>query len=66
MSPEEDRTRDAVDSEPKRYQLSYSGPTLRVKQRDAGGVDDDTADDTDDKAFLMDLLALQKKNPIQL
>ena len=26
MSPEEDRTRDAVDSEPKRYQLSYSGP----------------------------------------
>ena len=26
MSPEEDRTRDAVDSEPKHYQLSYSGP----------------------------------------
>ena len=25
-SPEEDRTRDAVDSEPKHYQLSYSGP----------------------------------------
>ena len=25
MSPEEDRTRDAVDSEPKHYQLSYSG-----------------------------------------
>ena len=24
--PEEDRTRDAVDSEPKHYQLSYSGP----------------------------------------
>ena len=28
MSPEEDRTRDAVDSEPKHYQLSYSGPLL--------------------------------------
>ena len=27
-SPEEDRTRDAVDSEPKHYQLSYSGPLL--------------------------------------
>ena len=26
MSPEEDRTRDAVDSEPKHYKLSYSGP----------------------------------------
>ena len=26
MSPEEDRTRDAVDSEPKHYQLSYSVP----------------------------------------
>ena len=26
MSPEEHRTRDAVDSEPKHYQLSYSGP----------------------------------------
>ena len=26
MSPKEDRTRDAVDSEPKHYQLSYSGP----------------------------------------
>ena len=26
MSPEEDRTRDAVDSEPKHYQLSCSGP----------------------------------------
>ena len=25
MSPEEDRTRDAVDSEPKHYQLSYFG-----------------------------------------
>ena len=30
MSPEEDRTRDAVDSEPKHYQLSYSGPPLCV------------------------------------
>ena len=28
MSPEEDRTRDAVDSEPKHYQLSYSGPRM--------------------------------------
>ena len=27
-SPEEDRTCDAVDSEPKHYQLSYSTPTL--------------------------------------
>ena len=26
MSQEEDRTRDTVDSEPKHYQLSYSGP----------------------------------------
>ena len=26
ISPEEDRTRDAVESEPKHYQLSYSGP----------------------------------------
>ena len=26
MSPEEDRTRNAVDSEPKHYQLNYSGP----------------------------------------
>ena len=26
MSPEEDWTRDTVDSEPKHYQLSYSGP----------------------------------------
>ena len=26
MSPEEDRTRDIVDREPKHYQLSYSGP----------------------------------------
>ena len=28
MSPEEDRTHDAVDSEPKHYQLSYSGPGM--------------------------------------
>ena len=28
MSPEEDRTLDAVDSEPKHYQQSYSGPPL--------------------------------------
>ena len=27
MSPEEDRTRDTVDSEPMHYQLSYSGPS---------------------------------------
>ena len=31
MSPEEDRTRDAVDSEPKHYQLSYSGPLIAFK-----------------------------------
>ena len=30
MSPEEDRTRDAVDSEPKHYQLSYSGPLIVI------------------------------------
>ena len=30
MSPEEDRTRDAVDSEPKHYQLSYSGPRMYI------------------------------------
>ena len=30
MSPEEDQTRDAVDSEPKHYQLSYSGPNFQV------------------------------------
>ena len=30
MSPEEDRTRDTVDSEPKHYQLSYSGPDVHV------------------------------------
>ena len=30
MSPEEDRTRDAVDSEPKHYQLNYSGPVTPV------------------------------------
>ena len=28
ISPEENRTRDAVDSEPKHYQLSYSDPIL--------------------------------------
>ena len=33
MSPEEDRTRDAVDSEPKHYQLSYSGPKRKINQR---------------------------------
>ena len=30
MSPEEDRTCDTVDSEPKHYQLSYSGPGVCV------------------------------------
>ena len=34
MSPEEDRTRDTVDSEPKHYQLSYSGPPLQVWKRE--------------------------------
>ena len=33
MSPEEDRTRDTVDSEPKHYQLSYSGPALTYAHR---------------------------------
>ena len=33
MSPEEDRTRDAVDSEPKHYQLSYSGPHFDALRR---------------------------------
>ena len=30
MSPEEDRTRDAADSEPKHYQLSYSSPLYPI------------------------------------
>ena len=30
MSPEEDWTHDAVDSEPKHYQLSYSGPVNKL------------------------------------
>ena len=30
MSPEEDRTRDTVDSEPMHYQLSYSGPEIQL------------------------------------
>ena len=30
MSPEEDWTHDAVDSEPKHYQLSYSSPRSSV------------------------------------
>ena len=30
MSSEEDRTGDTVDSEPKHYQLSYSGPLVSV------------------------------------
>ena len=34
MSPEEDRTRDAVDSEPKHYQLSYSGPAMMIDLAD--------------------------------
>ena len=33
MSPEEDRTRDAVDSEPKHYQLSYSGPRTSLHDK---------------------------------
>ena len=32
MSPEEDRTRDTVDSEPKHYQLSYSGPQIHINK----------------------------------
>ena len=32
MSPEEDRTRDAVDSEPKHYQLSYSEKKKKKKK----------------------------------
>ena len=32
MSPEEDRTHDAVDSEPKHYQLSYFGPLNGISQ----------------------------------
>ena len=38
MSPEEDRTRDTVDSEPKHYQLSYSGPTVHFNTG-LGGLD---------------------------
>ena len=32
MSPEEDRTRDAMDSKPKHYQLSYSGPNFFISK----------------------------------
>ena len=32
MSPDEDWTRDAVDSEPKHYQLSYSGPHTEFEE----------------------------------
>ena len=42
MSPEEDRTRDTVDSEPKHYQLSYSSPQIIFQ------CDDDDDDDDDD------------------
>ena len=38
MSPEEDRTRDTVDSEPKHYQLSYSGPPDSLKHSDVSVV----------------------------
>ena len=31
MSPEEDRTRDTMDSEPMHYQLSYSGPRMEFE-----------------------------------
>ena len=31
MSPEEDRTRNTVDSDPKHYQLSYSGPQAKFE-----------------------------------
>ena len=50
MSPEEDRTRNAVDSEPKHYQLSYSGPGELNK---SGEADTDTArpPSTDDNAL---------------
>ena len=44
MSPEEDRTRDAVDSEPKHYQLSYSGPpgvSIPLHQTNNKNYDDD-------------------------
>ena len=41
MSPEEDRTRDAVDSEPRHYQLSYSGPTTVVIICQTAGVTTD-------------------------
>ena len=37
MSPEEDRTRDSVDSEPKHYQLSYSGPGYFLFSRPGSG-----------------------------
>ena len=37
-SPEEDRTRDAVDSEPKHYQLSYSGPFCGNVLKDCMGA----------------------------
>ena len=46
MSPEEERTHDAVDSEPKHYQLSYSGPWPTVIK-----LSDDSCDDSDDDTY---------------
>ena len=38
MSPEEDRTHDAVDSEPKHYQLSYYGPPANMYKTIKGEI----------------------------
>ena len=58
MSPEEDRTRDAVDSEPKHYQLSYSGhpgtgidPRLSPADRLVGLVVKASASRAEDPGF---------------
>ena len=38
ISPEEDQTGDAVDSEPKHYQLSYSGPVRWMKSSSSNKI----------------------------
>ena len=49
MSPEEDRTRNAVDSEPQHYQLSYCGPQLLFNTGAIQGKD--VLSDENDRMF---------------
>ena len=41
ISPEEDRTRDAVDSEPKHYQRAIPAPIMSMKDTCTNDADDD-------------------------